>query len=437
MTDRIQPRPEVLHPIPTSRSPSDGTAAGLPSPLVTRALLGCIAVLVVLQAARFAGLVAPVGTKTVADFEVFHLVSRMIWTGDLDKAYRIATMLPLERQLSGEDIFLPWTYPPLFDLLLAPLGLLPLWLAYLIFMVLCLLAYGLVVRRLAGDSFGPVLLAIFPAICISIGCGQNGFLTGSLVGFACLGLLSRSTTSGVWAGLPLGLMVIKPHLAVCVLLHSLVTRRWRAMAVAAAVVMISGFASTIVFGPSVWNAFLDGIREARIFLEAGLYPLYRMVSSYAVLYTLGAPVSVALAAQATIAHAPCASVWIAARRLPARQALGIAVLVTMLVSPYAYDYDLPVYGIGLALTVPDLMRTADGRARFLLIALSWCASGWGMAQALVVSSQYPNGLPPSAAPLSLGGLALLALTAAIWRLLRKASREVESVAVAAQPRVAA
>ena len=78
------------------------------------------------------------------------------------------------------------------------------------------------------ESFIPVLIVTFPALVITIRCGQNGFLTGALIG---LGLFYLRKGSSL-AGLPLGLMVIKPHLAVAFAVYAIATRRWKTATVA-------------------------------------------------------------------------------------------------------------------------------------------------------------------------------------------------------------
>ena len=77
--------------------------------------------------------------------------------------------------------FMPWTYPPQFDLLLAPLAFLPTWAAYALFTGTTLAAYLITLRKLAGEFFPQVLVILFPAVAITIGCGQNGLLTGALI----------------------------------------------------------------------------------------------------------------------------------------------------------------------------------------------------------------------------------------------------------------
>jgi hypothetical protein len=91
-----------------------------------------------------------------------------------------------------------------------------------------------------------VLVVLFPALAITIGCGQNGFLTGALV---CLNVERRQ----LLAGLALGAMVIKPHLAIAAGVYLLVTRRWIALGTATIVVLASSLLCTLLFGWQIWS----------------------------------------------------------------------------------------------------------------------------------------------------------------------------------------
>jgi hypothetical protein len=176
-----------------------------------------------------------------------------------------------------------------------------------------------------------------------------------------------------------------------------------------------------VLGPSIWSAFLGAVAEARGFLEQGLYPLFRMISAYAVVRTLGASAPMAMAVQAGVALVALGLVALAIRRrMPGRQVIGLTVLASLLVSPYAYDYDLPMLGVGLALLAPDLLARTTPRERTAVFALAWIASGWGLAMTGVLRLWYgEEGLPLGAMPPSLAGLALAGLVGLIWRVLRR------------------
>ena len=86
-----------------------------------------------------------------------------------------------------------------------------------------------------------------------------------------------------------------------------------------------------------------------------------------------------------------------------------------MISPYAFDYDLPVAGIGLVLLLPALAKAGRPAELVLAYAAFLLAVSWG--------STVPHG--PGLSPLAAGGLAmpvLLALTGRIlWRRQAEAS----------------
>jgi hypothetical protein len=342
----------------------------------------------------------------------------MIWRGEVGKAYSFADMGEVQKALTGKETFMPWTYPPPFNLVVAPLAFLPLGAAYALFTAGTLAAYLAVLRRVAGENFALALLVLFPALCITIACGQNGFLTGALIGLACIGIKRHQAL----AGLPLGLMIIKPHLAIAFGLYTLVTRRWGMILIAAATIAATSLIATILFGPGIWAAFLGGVREARLFLEQGYYPLYRMVSPYAALKTLGVSATIAFVVQVLAAALSLALVSIAALRgFPLRQTLGLTAMASLLISPYAYDYDLPIYGIGFALLLPDFIRLGTHRERAALYGLTFIMGFAGLAQSFRLQVLFGSNVTISndSMPLTVAGLILVMLLGLSWRILTR------------------
>jgi hypothetical protein len=392
-----------------------------------RVILVIIAFVLIPAVAEFWGVKLRPGAHKLVDFDDFYIAGQLVWRGAIGQAYHFVTMLQLQKPFSDSDSFMPWTYPPQFDLLVAPLALLPMGLSYSVFTIGTLAAYLATLKRIAAENFVPVLILLTPVIVITVRCGQNGFLTGTLIGLTCLGLLTRRSL----AGLPLGLMIIKPHLAVAFAVYTLINRRWGTALVAAATVAATSALATVLLGPAVWVAFLDGVKEARIFLEHGLYPLFRMVSIYAVVRSLGFPALVASTAQILVAILALGMVVLASRQFSPRQALGITAIATLLISPYAYDYDLLILGIGLGFLLPDLVSLGTDRERLALYASSLFIGIFSIVQNVISSEAGPDKLVGKDADLlSLGGLALVAILVLTWRiLLRSHERRVESMEV--------
>jgi hypothetical protein len=355
-----------------------------------------------------------------ADFSAFHIVAQRVWLGDLDLTYQFASFTKMQIAAAGGTTgVMPWTYPPQFDLLVAPLALLPGWAAYLVFTTITLAAYLMVLRAIAGHNLALVLVVFFPAIAITVGIGQNGLLTGALIGLVCINAERRPVLSGIG----LGMMVIKPHLAVAAGIYMLLTRNWRAVMTAAIVVAASALVCTLAFGPQIWIAWLGSIREAASYLEEGRYQLFRMIAAYAALYQAGLPPAGAFWGQMAMAGLALVTVALAAARGPSpRFALGIVAVASVMISPYAYDYDLPIVGIGLALLLPELSGLASPRERGIIYGLLLLTNAYGLLQSarLSAASVGASGLERTMTP-AVGGFALMAVLAMLlWLMLRDA-----------------
>src|ERR1700760_906466 len=58
--------------------------------------------------------------RKLVDFDVFYIVAQKVWAGSVDQVYQFTRFVEIQREVSGGyDSFMPWTYPPLFDLLVA------------------------------------------------------------------------------------------------------------------------------------------------------------------------------------------------------------------------------------------------------------------------------------------------------------------------------
>lgn len=360
-----------------------------------------------------------IGAKPfVTDFTTFHIVGSMAWTDDLADAYSAQALLQHQQASNQGALAMPWSYPPPFDLVVAALATVPLPVAYVLFTGGTLAAYLAVLRRLSGDGFVMLLLMLMPVLLVNIRSGQNGFLTGALVGlFAILSLRGASKS-----GVPLGLMVIKPHLGIGLGVLLLLGRRWRELVLAVAVASGALLVSTLAFGSGIWPAFLSGAAEASGFLEAGAYRLYRMTSVYASARSFGLPSDWALWLQgATALYGLLAVASGILWRWPTRHVLGVAALSTLMVSPYSYDYDLTILGIGLALVWAEVARSELARLG-LLVGL-WMLGGYG-----IVGTAIHNARPEAATyawsqvPFAVTGPAYLVIVTAVLLALRHERR---------------
>jgi len=370
---------------------------------------------------QFAVVLPSVGARAVlVDFDAFYIVGQLFWEGRITEAYSAATMAQIQQEMVGHGGFMPWTYPPQFDLIALLLPGLPRGIAYGVFTASTLALYLWVLARLAGPSLVWILIALAPPIYVTTTIGQNAFLTGALMGL--FALLTRAKRTA--AGWPLGLLIIKPHLGVGLGVHALASGRWRVLALAFGVVLASSLLATLVMGADIWAAFLDGARQAGEALRTEFYPLYRMTSIYAALNALGAAPEVALTVQTVVGLLASAAIILAVRRgVPIHQTLAMACFTSALVSPYLYDYDMVVTGTGLALLASDIRVRTTTLDRIALLGLIWVAGGWGMIHALASAGlSWEDRAANARNTLSYGAFAYVLTLALLFRILRRAPK---------------
>lgn len=393
-------RPAGLHRVATSR-------------LLVKALLTVAAMLMSFAAVSYQKAHNEGSGGTIIDFHAFYVAGDLAWQGRVADAYDPKKMEAAQEAFTNVKVFMPWTYPPPFTLFVTALAALPLGLAYAAFASATLAFYIYVVRQIAGAYLPGVIMAILPVFMITVFTGQNGFLTGGLVGMFLLAFLKRRAS----AGLPLGLMIIKPHLAVAIALLTVAERRWQAVCIAAGVVIIALIMPTIGFGLSIWPAFLDGVQQSGLLLAKGIYPLFRMTSIYAAVRSTGLSPDIAFTVHsigALVTIGLLALGWW--RKLPPHRLAAATCAASLFISPYNYDYDLCILGIGIAFILPDLLARTRPLEQLGLLALSWIGTGYGLFAAFA----YGDGFKlPTDYPLAIMAPPLLVLIALVAMALRR------------------
>ncbi len=314
------------------------------------------------------------------DFNAMFLAGRLAAANRLADAYSWPTMAALEKAegLRNSDL-MPFSYPPPYAFAMVSLANLPSWLAYCFFVLTGLVLFIVVLRRISEIWTWSLVAALAPTVWINVVVGQNGLLFAGLVGLSvALVIRGRGSPGGAVAGL-IGAM--KPQVAIALPLFFLIRRDWRAFVLSASVATAIIISSIMISGPSVVTSFLSGLAETSQALALGRFPLHRMTSVYAFLRSFGVPATTALALHATTAAAVFSLAWFGTRHVAnPRTSAGLVLMTTAFVSPYYYDYDGPVMGLGLVLILPALVRSgARWRTRLPLAAFG-LATASGMMQ---------------------------------------------------------
>ncbi|WP_394659512.1 glycosyltransferase family 87 protein [uncultured Novosphingobium sp.] len=321
---------------------------------------------------------APVaGGRILNDYEDFYIVGRLYREGEILRAYDNAYLTAAQRRFTGTTTFMPWAYPPQLTALTPLLPMVGLGWSYFAFMTATLMLFLWVLTRFGIRLTGAALLAIFPALLLVVRLGQNGMLTGALIGLFLLEFL-RGRKS---AGIPLGLMCIKPHLAFALGLMTLLHRRWSTIAIGMVIVVMTSVLATLVLGVAAWPAFFNGAKAAGGFLREGLFPLYRMSSIYAAARSFGTGPDTAMLIHiigALLGLGTLVLAW--QRRLKRNRLLALTAFMTLFVSPYNYDYDLVCLAFAVALILPEMLARATSLQIIGFYALAWVGTGAGLMQ---------------------------------------------------------
>lgn len=315
-----------------------------------RVRLYCQAFLVLDVAFTYLGYVRPylaLHRFPVTSFAVFWAGAHMALAGQAVEVYQVdqvrKVILALDPALQGT---FGWFYPPVFLLVLLPLGFMAysLW-AWLAFILPTALAFWGVMRhamRASMVSVGKWVLMASPGVWLNLWHGQNGFLMVALAGAALWCLQERPRLSGVF----LSFLGIKPQWAVLFPLAFVAGGHWRALGMAVLV-----FAGELALSAGLWGwgvlpAWWHSLSEAgRMVGQGGIYWTHAP-TVFAALKLAGAPSWLAMTFHGLVAVVTAVEVALVWRR-NVSPSLKAAVLMTgtFLISPYLMDYDL----IGLLL----------------------------------------------------------------------------------------
>ncbi len=231
------------------------------------------------------GAFKPIDPPTTTDFVSFYAAGKLALAGTPALAYDHVAHHAAEMAATAPGIeYQFFFYPPVALLLCAPLALLPYLTSFIVFQTATLALWLVVARRILaarGWTWCIPVLA-YPAVFWTIGLGQNALLTAALLGAVTLLIDTRPRT----AGLLLGLLCYKPHLALLAPIALAAGGHWRAFTAATLTVAAIVALSVACFGLAPWLAYLNELAGARAVYETGRieprrlrYPVRRRTTS--------------------------------------------------------------------------------------------------------------------------------------------------------------
>ncbi len=265
-----------------------------------------------------------------------------------------------------------WHYPPQFLLLLAPLALLPLPLAFLLWCFVPLVLFARLAYRLIPDWRAPVIAIGSPIFFANAGYAQNGVLSTVVIGFALLPFIDNKSPSA----LNTSLLAFKPHLGLVFPVAFASGGLWSTFWLAAFWLIVQISLTALVFGPHIWIDFLGSLAQTKLIVmnEIGAGE-HHYASVYGSVRLLNGPASLAYLLQGLVAGLSLYGVWVVWRGGTSRN-LKAALLVAAipLTAPYLMHYDMIMAVLACLLLIRqvDIDRWPQ-HDRFILAGL-WLGS---------------------------------------------------------------
>ena len=313
-------------------------------------------------------------------------------------------------------------YPPIAIFLLWPLGVLPYGAAYVAWVAVTL---GLFLWAVAATcSRSPLCIVgvlVAPVTAATISSGQSGFLAAALI----TGGIRLAPTRPILGGILLGLLTYKPQLGLLVPIALIAAGHWRAVGVACATATGLAIVSALVFGWSVWPAWIAMLPEYQAAFDSRhVHQLHLMPTILSNLKMAGFLSPVVEDAQAASSVIVAVLVGRCFYRNAGRLAAASLFVGTLLATPHAFIYDMPMILAAMALFIEEHRQTNATFSLASILVLSLA-----MLFPLMMLMEYPDAPVSSLSLLMLFGIILrhespFVVTGLLSRLGAKATRPI-------------
>jgi Glycosyltransferase family 87 len=266
----------------------------------------------------------------LTDYLSYWAAGKLALAGDAAAAYDVARHRAVELSVVQFKGLNPFPYPPPFLLAVTPFSLLPYMWGFAAWVMVTLAIYLTLARRAIDVPFA----LAHPSVLINGWIGQNGFLTAGIFAAGTSMLRERPFL----AGAILGLLVIKPQLALLLPVAVIAGRLWPAIAGAVATSTALLLLSLVLFGTGAFTGFVQILPLYGDMMRQDKWPWNEFISLFAFLRYLGVGQTVALSVHTLVAIGAAVLTWIAWSRDWDEQNAVLAA-ATLLIPPYLLTYD--------------------------------------------------------------------------------------------------
>ena len=304
-----------------------------------------------------AGFAAPPKPQLGDDLINYWSGARFAASGHAAQAYDHDIFFRFEQAIIGPGAnFKIYGYPPPLMLLTRPLAALPFLPALALWTLSGVALVAALLARLIGWRLALLASVGAPAAFFNLLSGQNGCFTAALLAGGLMLLDRRPLVSGAL----LGLLSVKPQMALLLPIALIAGRRWKTLAAAAARAALVVDLSVMLYGIKPWLGFLDQMAYQRQLMDLPHDDwFHRMPTVFAALRLARGSLTAAYAAQLASTAAAVGAVILAWRSRATTEIKAASLIVAMfLATPYAWDYDMIVLLFAAAWLARDGRRAA-------------------------------------------------------------------------------
>jgi alpha-1,2-mannosyltransferase len=266
----------------------------------------------------------------VTDYLSYWAAGKLALAGEPAAAWDVERHRQVEFTLVSLNGLLPFPYPPPFLLMVTLFSLLSYMWGFAAWVTVTGLIYFVAARRVIP---APYVLAQPPAL-INGWIGQNGFVTSAIFVTGVSMLKARPFA----AGAVLGLLVIKPQIALLLPVAVIAARLWPAIAGAAASAGAMLLVSLVLFGPAAFEGFWNILPLYGEMMRNDKWPWNEFISVFAFLRWFGASQSLAMIVHGLVAAVAAILTW-QAWAADWEQKVPLLASATLLIPPYLLTYD--------------------------------------------------------------------------------------------------
>ena len=266
----------------------------------------------------------------VTDYLSYWAAGKLALGGEPAAAWDVERHRQVEFALVAVNGLLPFPYPPPFLLMVTPFSLLSYMWGFAAWVIVTGIVYFVAARRVIPAAYA---LAQPPAL-INGWIGQNGFVTSAIFVTGASMLKARPFA----AGAVLGLLVIKPQIALLLPVAVIAARLWPAIAGAAASAAAFLLVSLLLFGSAAFEGFLNILPLYGEMMRNDKWPWNELISVFAFLRWFGVEQSVAMIVHGLVAAVAAILTW-RAWAVDWEQKVPLLASATLLIPPYLLTYD--------------------------------------------------------------------------------------------------